>query len=162
MNVCGIDIGTKTGYAMNIGPNFQAGTWKLASASEVAKWGKERLTRRKDPRVERLCERFSTLPMFDVIVVEDVQFGSTTYQAHLWAGLRSAVWLCAKARHFDAVPVGTLKKFATGSGAADKDAMSAALKRQHTELWRTEYDDNAIDAIWLWLWGRKNLGRMPV
>lgn len=120
MNVLALDLGTKTGYAYNWGDKFVAGTWALASAKEVTAWGKVRLNRRNDPRIERLCDCISSQgnDAFDAIIFEDVQFVSTTFQAHLWAGLRSAVWLCGKAKHFDCVPVATLKKFATGNGGA--------------------------------------------
>lgn len=161
MKICGIDIGTSTGYAYSDGVCFNAGTWKLGTAAEIKQWGKERLTRRRDPRVERLCEKLSALPQFDAIVVEDVQFATYRKQAQLWPALRSAVWLCGKAKHFEAVDVKTLKKFAV-CGGADKAAMSLALKCQHPGLWSAEYGDDTIDAIWLWLWGQKNLARMKL
>lgn len=160
-DILAIDIGTSTGWAYNRGDEFFAGSWKLASPKEIEKWGKERLTRRKDPRVERLCEKLSALPEFDVIVIEDVQFASSRKQAHLWAALRSAVWLCGKTRIFEAVDVKTLKKFAI-SGNADKAAMSTSLLLQHPEFWRAEYGDDTIDAIWLYLWAQKNLARMKL
>ena len=159
MNILALDLGTKTGWAYNRGEVFVAGTYTLAKPKEISAWGKSRLTRRKDPRIERLCEWLESLESFDAIVIEDVQFGSTTFQAHLWAGLRSAVWLCGKSRHFDAIPVGTLKKYATGSGAADKAAMSKALKRRHPALWTPDLDDNSIDAIWLCEMGGKRIYR---
>lgn len=161
MNICALDIATATGFAYNQGNNFVAGTWKLATAAEIKKWGKDRSTRRKDPRVERLCENLTRLPQFDIIVIEDVQFATYRKQAQLWPALRSAIWLCGKAKHFEAVDVKTLKKFA-GHGGADKAAMSALLKRQHPELWRAEYGDDAIDAIWIYLWAQKNLSRMKL
>lgn len=50
-------------------------------------------------------------------------------QAHLWASLRTVVWLAAHACEAKvmAVPVGTLKKFATGNGAAKKPLMASCL-----------------------------------
>lgn len=161
MDCLAIDLGTKTGYAYNRGAFFSAGTWTLATDREVTTWGKVRLNRRKDPRINRLCEFISVLDTveFDVIVFEDVQFVSTTYQAHLWAGLRSAIWLCGKAHHFDCVPVGTLKKFATGNGAATKFAMAKSLYRSFTAF-PPGLDDNGVDACWLWVWAQRNLNRL--
>lgn len=165
MNILALDLGTKTGYAFNRGDKFIAGTWTLASAKEVTAWGKVRLNRRNDPRIERLCDAISSMgnDAFDAIVFEDVQFVSTTFQAHLWAGLRSAVWLCGKTEHFDCVPVATLKKFATGNGGATKQAMAQFLFRsKHTPHWPgfPILDDNGVDAVWLWLWAHKNLTRI--
>lgn len=164
MNVLALDLGTYCGYAFNRGEFFQAGTWKLASAKEVTAWGKARLSRRNDPRVKRLCEQITELGEFDVLVFEDVQFVSTTYQAHLWAGLRSAAWLCGVAKHFEAVPVKTLKLFATGNGNATKELMAKILYRvselpRRFELVST-LDDNGVDACWLWIWAQKNLTRI--
>lgn len=158
MNILAIDIGTKTGYAYSQGPEFTAGTWTLASAKEIAKWGKDRLTRRNDPRVDRLCTLLLDLPMFDAIVIEDVQFNSSRKQAHLWASLRAAVWLCGKATLFEAVDVKTLKKFA-GYGGADKDAMRCLLYARHPET-SLHLDDNGVDACWVWHWAKENLGRI--
>lgn len=161
MDICALDLATSTGYAFNRGGLFQAGTWKLAADREVTIWGKVRLTRRKDPRIERLCKHVGALGQFDVLVFEDVTFRSSTWQTQLWSSLRTAVWLCGQAQHFECVPVKTLKLFA-GHGSADKVYMSKALKRQHPELWKAEYNDDAIDAIWLWLWAKKNLERIFV
>lgn len=161
MDCLAIDLGTKTGFAYNRGAFFSAGTWTLATDREVAMWGKVRLNRRNDPRIERLCEFISGFDTvaFDAIVFEDVQFVSTTYQAHLWAGLRSAIWLCGKTKHFDCVPVGTLKLFATGNGAATKSAMARSLCRDPRFAgWKL--DDNGVDACWLWLWAQRNLNRL--
>lgn len=159
MDILALDLASSTGYAFNRGGLFQAGTWKLSTKSEVAAWGKVRLTRRKDPRIARLCKHVAALGPFDVLLWEDVTFRSSTWQTQLWSSLRTSVWLCGQAQHFECVPVKTLKLFA-GHGSADKVYMSKALKRQHPELWKAEYNDDAIDAIWLWLWADKNLQRM--
>lgn len=161
MDILALDISSSTGYAFNRGGLFQAGTWKLSTKTEVAAWGKVRLTRRKDPRIERLCKHVATLGQFDVLIWEDVTFQSTTWQTQLWSSLRTAVWLCGLAQHFECVPVQTLKKFATGKGGADKAGMSAALEREHPQLWaRYGADDDTVDAIWIHLWAQKNLQRM--
>lgn len=156
MKAClAIDLGTDTGYAYNRGAGVIAGTKTLATAKEIAVWGKQRLTRRNDPRVDRLCEWLTDLGQFDVVIFEDVTFSTTTYQTQLWSALRSAVWLCATGGIFECVPVGTLKKFATGNGHADKAAMSAALKKFHPDIWDGSYDDNGIDALWLWQYAQE-------
>jgi hypothetical protein len=56
---------------------------------------------------------------------------------------------------FHPVPVGTLKKFATGNGSADKESMKKAAKRDNLDV--RDLDDNAIDAYWLAKWGLANL-----
>jgi hypothetical protein len=53
-----------------------------------------------------------------------------------------------------------LKKFATGSGGADKTGVERALRRQYPRANIEGLDDNAIDAIWLLLWAKINLARL--
>lgn len=139
------------------------GTWKLATAAEVRDWGKQRLTRRRDPRPRRLCEFIlSRVPFPDLIVFEDVQFASSTLQVQLWSSLRTAVWTCfGEDVKFDCVPVGTLKKFATGNGAAKKEGMARAFERL-TGMTSAVYTDDAIDAYFIWKWAKQNLSRMKV
>lgn len=172
MRTLALDLGTNTGYAYN-DPHagLVCGTWKLASPKEVKQWGAERLTRRCDPRIDRLFDLVSNLQgrfLFDVIIFEDVQFASSTYQVQLWASLRAAVWLVGvpgKLPYFEAVPVGTLKRFATGSGSADKAAMLAAARRKKLLDCPSDFDDvddNAIDALHLYDWAHKNLSRMKI
>lgn len=56
-----------------------------------------------------------------------------------------------------AVPTGTLKKFATGSGSAGKDAMVKAARDRWPEQ-NVEGDDQA-DALFVLAWARKEIGR---
>lgn len=175
MNTLTLDLGTHTGFTyLDPHDGLTCGTWKLASAKEVTAWGKDRLSRRCDPRVKRLFELVSTTHhrfCFDVVVFEDVQFASSTYAVQLWASLRAAVWLacreCAlvKAPRLDCVPVGTLKMFATGNGHADKAQMLAAARRKKLLDDPADFadlDDNAIDALHLYDWAQKNLGRIKI
>jgi len=53
-----------------------------------------------------------------------------------------------------------LKKFATGHGGATKPMMESALRRKYPSFWNPYMDDNAIDAAWLYLWAKQNLGRL--
>lgn len=159
MNILALDLGTKTGFAFDSGDAFQCGTWTLGQPKEIKQWGIERLTRRKDPRIKRLCSHLAELRTFDVIVFEDVQFSLYTQQTQLWSSLRSCIWLCGKAMVTECVPVATLKKFATGNGAATKESMEISLKKNHLSLWRSGIGDDTVDATWLWLWAKKNFSR---
>lgn len=123
------------------------------------------------------------------IVFEDVLFMSTQSQAQLWARLSAAIWGAVLSRdnpiEIEAVPVGTLKKFATGSGSADKNFMAEALYRRYPSVFKmrveqersgketvnknvltkllgnSDADDNEVDAIWLGEYSAKvNLGEI--
>jgi len=168
MDILALDLGTKTGYAYNKGENFYCATLELASAREIRDWGRDRQRRTRDPRIERLCETVTRFGRFDIVVFEDVEFASSTYQVQLWSSLRAAIWICAAGAHFDCVPVGTLKKFATGSGTATKEAMKRFAKK--TPLFPTHralipfesLDDNAIDSAWAWAWAKETFARMKI
>ena len=165
MNILALDLGTSTGYAYGHNDPI-AGTELLATDKEIRAWGEQRLSRRCDPRIARLYSwcvnwvRSSDAP--SLVVFEDVQFASYTLQVQLWASLRAAVWCAFSPVNviFECVPVGTLKLFATGHGRATKEAMAAALYREHPEMRKKGYDDNAVDAIFLWKWAKHNLGRL--
>lgn len=163
LKILALDLGTSTGYARNYGPLNWAGTWHLATAAEVTKWGKERLTRRCDPRMSRLREHLTGCVVKpDLVVFEDVEFSTYTKQTQLWSSFRTVVWLTFDRRAaLECVPVTTLKKFATGSGGADKAGMKRALFTQYPNQYGG-LDDNAIDALWILKWAEKNLGRMVV
>jgi len=159
--ILAIDIGTNTGYAYNdeVRLQFPIGTWRLSTDAEIRQSGKTRMNRRRDPRVLRFRDYLKSVPWPDIIVFEDVQFASSTYQVQLWSALRATIWLTFPDNFIDCVPVGTLKKFATGSGSATKPMMAAALQRRYRSMWTPHLDDNAVDAAWLWLWAEKNLSR---
>lgn len=157
MDVLGLDLGTKCGATWNVGEDFHCETWCLAKPKEITEWGKKRLTRTRDPRIGRLCERLSALPRFDVVLFEDVEFSTYTKQTQLWASLRSAVWLCAHAQITECVPVGTLKRYATGHGGATKEMMMQGFKKK---LGYDPKDDNQADSFFLWDWAQTNLKRL--
>jgi len=162
--ILALDLGTHTGVAFNSanGVGFWAETKAWATDEEVTRNGKSRLDRRCDPRITRFFDYLKTFEAeADIVVFEDVLFASSRMQAHLWASFRTAVWLAFPDTLIECVPTGTLKKFACNGGAT-KDQMSLALKRKFPMYWKAKYDDNAIDAIWLWLWADKNLSRTPL
>lgn len=164
MKILALDLGTNLGIAHNLNPSGElvAETRVLASAKEITAWGKSRMTRRCDPRALRMQELLLSFPPADVVVFEDVEFSTYTKQTQLWATWRTILWISfgRSSSVIECVPVTTLKRFATGSGAADKDQMAAALYRQSPELLNNSLDDNAVDAIFLWKWANHNLARM--
>lgn len=165
----GLDLGTRSGWCVCEEVNgllsFKYGYWDLVSGTDQGKRS-ARLkkdakdggysTRDFDPRPYKLY--LSTKHLIDenrdasVIAFEDVQFVRSQAQGQLWGSFRASIWLAAIEPTFKAVSVGTLKKFATGDGSADKDKMRIALKEKY-EL--EVEDDNAVDAIWLAIYAAK-------
>jgi Holliday junction resolvasome RuvABC endonuclease subunit len=167
MKILALDLGTKTGWAWgSTESTLVSGTWTLATALQIRSWGKSRLNRRLDPRVILLMQKMGDLMHADsftppdLVIFEDVQFASYTLQVQLWASLRAAVWISCYNNGVplvDCVPVGTLKKFATGHGGATKEMMAAALYRKYPDWEKKGCDDNGVDAIWLWHWAREHI-----
>jgi len=173
--ILALDLGTSTGTARHKNESVLALTMEWANPKEVTEWKKTRRTRTGDPRIAR----FYRWLMFaiqtegiDHIVFEDVEFCSQTYQCQLWSSFRTCVWIAADLCGCDisAVPVGSLKKFATGKGTATKVEMAKALiangggrftLKRKVGVWDTEFecslDDNAVDALWLYSWAMENL-----
>jgi hypothetical protein len=153
----------------------------VKSSDEVKVMKKLRLTRRGDLRVTRFYDWLYfavTTDSITHIVFEDVEFCSQTYQCQLWSSYRTCVWLVAhqKGLEVEAVPVKSLKLWASGDGGASKKGMMNALvasardrfslvdMKRKTDRWRvrdavhdTLLDDNAVDALWLYSWGLEHL-----
>lgn len=132
------------------------------------------MDRRLDPRVMALVNHLGEVHRktpLDYIVFEDVRFASSQAQAHLWASFRGAVWAFAHLNGIqtECLDTGKLKKFATGSGAADKSSMALSLvskfpavfslEKGLVKYWETGtlLDDNAVDAIHLLNWAQSVL-----
>jgi Holliday junction resolvasome RuvABC endonuclease subunit len=172
MNFLALDLGTKTGFAATCGMVLAGGTWLLAPSDQIKVDAKSRMDRRLDSRIPTLYGLIGGLhglrPL-DWIFFEDVQFSSTTKQTQLWASLRATVWLFASQHNIkvECCPTGTLKKFATGYGGADKEQMMRAACRNHgsqiDELKRAfpgiKLDDNFYDALHLLSWGITTVSR---
>jgi hypothetical protein len=163
MRVLALDLGTKTGWAMLDEGIVTGGTWTLAKPKEIATQKAMNLHRCCDMRPARLIAFIRGVLPVDVVYFEDVQFLSTQYQAQLWASLRCVVTLLHPEVRLVAVPVGTLKKFATGFGNAKKEDMAKALPggimvaNEAGDGFRA-MDDNEVDARHLLALARKELG----
>jgi Holliday junction resolvasome RuvABC endonuclease subunit len=84
------------------------------------------------------------------IVFEEVRSHAGTDAAHIfggWLAILSA-WSEQHGVPYQGVPVGTIKRFATGKGNANKASMIAAIEARGFR----PADDNEADAIALLLW----------
>lgn len=94
-----------------------------------------------------------------LVVIESGSYASTSSTFHQLAG---GWWLVAHEIYRLGVPYatvapGTLKRYATGSGTADKDTMVAAARAAWPNVLVT--NDDAADALWLADMGSHYLGR---
>jgi hypothetical protein len=81
---------------------------------------------------------------------EEVRRHAGTDAAHVYGGLMATLTAWAELRgvSYQGVPVGTIKRHATGKGNAPKEAMIAAVRGRGF----SPVDDNEADAIALLLW----------
>ena len=86
----------------------------------------------------------------DMIVYEQVRRHAGTDASHAYGGWLAilSAWCEQKSIAYEGVPVGTIKRYATGKGNADKAAMTAAMRARGF----APADDNEADALALLLW----------
>lgn len=84
------------------------------------------------------------------IVFEEVRRHAGTTAAHVYGGFLAhlTAWCEGAGVPYQGVPVGTIKRFATGKGNAGKDAVIAAMRARGF----APADDNEADALALLLW----------
>ena len=87
---------------------------------------------------------------------EEVRRHVGTDAAHVYGGLMATLTAWAELRGipYEGVPVGTIKRHATGKGNADKQAVIAAIKAKG----HNPQDDNEADALALLLWAISQKG----
>lgn len=102
------------------------------------------------------CDRLSG-PMAS-IWFEEVRRHTATDAAHVYGGLMATLsaWAELQGVPYQGVPVGTIKRHATGKGNASKAAMIAAAQARGF----SPADDNEADAIALLLWALETEGGM--
>ena len=90
------------------------------------------------------------------IAFEEVQRHAGTGAAHAYGGFLATLtaWCEQEAIPYQGVPVGTIKRYATGKGNAGKDAVVAAVRSRGF----LPADDNEADAIALLLWATDPTG----
>jgi Holliday junction resolvasome RuvABC endonuclease subunit len=93
---------------------------------------------------------------FDQLVYEQVRRHAGADAAHVFGGWLAilSVWCEQNGIAYQGVPVGTIKRHATGKGNADKQAMIAAARTRGF----APADDNEADAIAILLWAIETRG----
>ena len=92
----------------------------------------------------------------EAIWYEEVRRHAGTDASHVYGGLMATLTAWAELRGipYSGVPVGTIKKFLTGQGNANKRAMIDAARQRGF----SPADDNEADAIAILLWAIKTQG----
>jgi Holliday junction resolvasome RuvABC endonuclease subunit len=141
--ILALDLGTHCGWALSdVGSaRVEHGTWDLAPSKQRRFEGGGM----KWVRLRRYLDEVGVGVTH--VVIEEVRRHLGVDAAHAYGGALAVVteWCEQRGVPYQAFPVATIKKHATGKGNAKKDAMMAAA----TAKGWTFDDDNDADAQWI-------------
>jgi crossover junction endodeoxyribonuclease RuvC len=152
--VLAIDPGTHCGWALQLGAGATfSGSWDL-KPSRFEGGGMRWL------RLRRCLDDATRNVQVDVVAFEEVRRHMGVDAAHVYGGIVAVVqaWCEEHSVPYMAIPVGTVKKRATGKGNADKRAMLDAARARFTD--QHIVDDNQADALWILSAARVELGEV--
>ena len=148
--ILALDLGTTTGWASRIGGIVHSGTVSFRP-SRYDGGGMRYL------RFQRWLDALAhDSDGLGTIYFEEVRRHVGTDAAHLYGGFLATLtaWCEREQVAYQGVPVGTIKRFATGKGNAGKDAVLTAVRMRGYQ----PADDNEADAIALLLWAIETEG----
>lgn len=145
MKFLALDLGTKTGWAtLSSDGSITSGTMECRNN----RWegGGMRFLRFK----QWLGEMDKLVGGLDLVVVEEVRRHCGVDAAHCYGGFLAIVtsWCEYHKIPYRGVPVGTIKRHATGKGNASKAEVIEAMRRKG----HAPADDNAADALGILHW----------
>ena len=97
-----------------------------------------------------------TVGPIQTVFFEEVRRHAGTIAAHVYGGFLAhlTAWCEHQGTAYSGVPVGTIKRFVTGKGNADKAAVIAAIRARGFN----PVDDNEADALAILLWATETNG----
>lgn len=145
MRVLALDPATHCGWAVSSEGRADpalSGTWDLAPQRGESR-GMRFVRFRKELEVMR-----AAYPDLELVVYEQAHHrGGAATEVGVGLATHIQCWCAELGLEYSTVHTATLKKFATGSGRANKDAMLAAAHAKWGVL--NVKDDNQADALWL-------------
>ncbi|KND17230.1 phage related protein [Pannonibacter phragmitetus] len=149
--ILALDLGTTTGWAIR-GPDGLINSGTISLRPGRYDGGGMRYLRFTNwlTEIDRLSGPIAA------IWFEEVRRHVGTDAAHLYGGFLATLtaWCEREGVAYQGVPVGTIKRFATGKGNAGKDAVVAAVRARGF----SPADDNEADAIAILLWAIETRG----
>jgi Holliday junction resolvasome RuvABC endonuclease subunit len=144
MSTLALDLGTKLGWAIHFGPDDILHGTEEFKAGRFEGGGMRWLRFRK--WLDEIADGHGPV---EAVYFEEVRRHLGVDAAHLYGGFLSQLtaWCEKRAIPYQGIPVGTIKKSATGRGNANKEAMLEAVRA----LGFQPDDDNDADAIALLL-----------
>lgn len=138
MMLLALDLGTTTGFCCGNHEHLVSGVWLL-------KQGRFDGGGMRFVKFRSELNEVGIAYKLDRVAYEEVRRHIGTDAAHVYGGLQAILteWCETNGIPYEGIPVGTIKKFATGKGNANKDAMVAYARRLGTHI----ENDNEADAI---------------
>jgi|SRR5690625_243443 len=150
MKIVAFDLGTTTGWAAWSGGKYTSGVLDL-KGGRYEGGGMRYL--RFEGQLKELLDHVEP----DAVFFEEVRRHMGTDAAHVYGGLLAVLTAECEKRGipYQGIPVGTVKKHATGKGNANKQAMLEAAESKWPD--QQIADDNQADALWVLETGRAAL-----
>lgn len=138
--ILALDLGTRFGWAV-----YYPGIELVESGFVDTKPKRHESSGMRFLTFERWLDTWNPKPK--EIYYEEVRRHQGTAAAHVYGGFQATLqkWCVDNGVEYGSVPVGTIKKFATGSGNAKKNLM---VKTAQADGLKSN-DDNEADAWWL-------------
>jgi Holliday junction resolvasome RuvABC endonuclease subunit len=140
ISILALDLGTTTGWALSTGTVKLSGIWSL-------KPGRFDGGGMRFVRFKANLDKLHAASPIDKVYFEEVRRHAGTDAAHVYGGLMGILtaWCEEKMIPYEGVPVGTIKKHATGKGNADKVQMiKAMVDRGYSPVTSDEADALAL------------------
>ena len=148
--ILALDLGTTTGWALRT-PDGVITSGTQSFRPQRFEGGGMRFLRFK----RWLTELKAHADGIDSLHFEEVRRHVSTDAAHAYGGFLATLtsWCEHHQIPYQGVPVGTIKKHATGKGNASKDEMITAMRR----LGHVPTDDNEADALAILHWASRSI-----
>lgn len=150
--ILALDLGTHTGWALRTRDGA------IASGAITFRPGRFEGAGMTFLRFGNWLDEIASLAHgLDRVVFEEVRAHAGTLAAQVYGGFLAhlTAWCERERVPYQGVPVGTIKRFATGKGNANKDAVIAAMKAKG----HRPADDNEADALAILHWALAQGGR---
>jgi Holliday junction resolvasome RuvABC endonuclease subunit len=143
MTILALDLGTTTGFAFRQDGRTVWGTWSF-KPGQFEGGGMRYL------RFQNELNKLNPIHTLEAVYFEEVRAHKGTAAAHVYGGLMATLtaWCEANGVPYMGVPVGTIKRHATGKGNAKKPETIAAMQAKGF----TPQNDNEADALALLDW----------
>lgn len=149
--ILALDLGTTTGWAMRLADG------SVVSGTMEFKPGRYEGGGMRFLRFRSWLDHLEfSAKTIDLLHFEEVRRHAGTDAAHIYGGFLAhlTAWCELKNIPYQGVPVGTIKRHATGKGNAGKDAVIAAMKVRGFN----PEDDNEADALAILSWAIDTAG----